>query len=75
MASGICGKEAMRQLKMDKREDALKLSKMIKTKNNDMLVTNPKIGNFYRIYPVPSTQYINGLNRAILKKMSPFGVV
>ena len=75
MASGICGLEAMRQLKMDKVEKANQLSKLIKTKNNDMLVTNKNLGNFYRIYPVPSTQYINGLNRAILKKMSPFGVV
>jgi len=75
MSSGIVGKNAMNQLRIKKREEAYKLSKLIQKKENERLATNSKIGNWYRIYPNLSQQYVDGLNRAILRKMSPHGVI
>ena len=75
MSSGIVGKDAMRQLRIKKREEAYKLSKLIQKKENERLATNADLGNWYRIYRNPSQQYVDGLNRAILRKMSPHGVI
>ena len=75
MASGLVGKNAMAQLRIKKREEAYKLSKLIQKKENERLATNADLGNWYRIYRNPSKEYVDGLNKAIARKMSRFGVI